>query len=790
MTFSEVLIEIFDIKDNIYNSLDLYILNKLKHNGYLYLIKTWTKIEDLYINNSNCDQLVKTDLIDYFNTYLKIYIVENDFNKGSHLFLEKICNSNNSNVYRISHIFLHTCITMLDDIEIGDFVYKLYQILRLSKFNLNHLLQFYTIITNKSILAQYIVNSDEWICNNTYKNEYMSHLGMLFCKQTLITTTFDDNITNISSLINTMCNSSIKVDVYKWFIHGIQVNKPKLQLMNSDEYLYSDVFLIKIFCVLQNLINEQKQSENYYLKININDYNLENINNLTNFESTLFFINYWYFILSIKYIITDYNIYIKEIVYIDSKINEITKSEWWQSKHKLRIQYFSKLKKKKYGYQKKKNKYLNLLKSDVIVNNYINTCTLICTCALQNNNIYNSEDIMNTIIDSILTLFKYNNKLVIDNSIELIIKIIANYSNLNIQYKCIEYLVNYIPTTGFNHIHSDLFQKNIINKLTLIYNNTEKFQNDQFYERFEPRYYISFLIRFLLNDNLYCILYKEYIQQNSSEIDSFILYTLHDMSELLYEIIYIFEKINTLSTDLTSVDQEDEILKVLKLIETFSIFFTENILLVNKLINDILTDIEISTQLYNKFQETLLHVIRKICINYDKYTTLIVTHNIELNIKGLLTKLIDIVIILNKSPYFNKLLFDKELEYSFNLFTKIKNILFSDSIYSWSIYYNLLELESSIEKCISDKKEFNIPDKFLDPILNTVMSNPVILPDSHIFINLDTIKTHLETNQTDPFNRTPLTIDNLETYNNQQEIIDKINEFKKELSEITFKNNF
>ena len=56
MSFSELLIEVFDINDNIYNNIDLYILNKLKHNGYLYLIKTWGKIEDLYINNNNCNQ--------------------------------------------------------------------------------------------------------------------------------------------------------------------------------------------------------------------------------------------------------------------------------------------------------------------------------------------------------------------------------------------------------------------------------------------------------------------------------------------------------------------------------------------------------------------------------------------------------------------------------------------------------------------------------------------------------------------------------------------------------------
>ncbi|KAF8501083.1 ubiquitin elongating factor core-domain-containing protein [Russula emetica] len=56
-----------------------------------------------------------------------------------------------------------------------------------------------------------------------------------------------------------------------------------------------------------------------------------------------------------------------------------------------------------------------------------------------------------------------------------------------------------------------------------------------------------------------------------------------------------------------------------------------------------------------------------------------------------------------------------------------------------------------------------VPDEFLvilaDPLMFTVMRDPVILPTSRTVIDLSTIKSHLLSDAKDPFNRTPLTIE-------------------------------
>lgn len=53
------------------------------------------------------------------------------------------------------------------------------------------------------------------------------------------------------------------------------------------------------------------------------------------------------------------------------------------------------------------------------------------------------------------------------------------------------------------------------------------------------------------------------------------------------------------------------------------------------------------------------------------------------------------------------------------------------------------------------------PDEFLDPIMSTLMLDPVILPSSNVTVDRTTIARHLLSDQTDPFNRSPLTMDQI-----------------------------
>ncbi|XP_053308608.1 ubiquitin conjugation factor E4 A [Spea bombifrons] len=69
---------------------------------------------------------------------------------------------------------------------------------------------------------------------------------------------------------------------------------------------------------------------------------------------------------------------------------------------------------------------------------------------------------------------------------------------------------------------------------------------------------------------------------------------------------------------------------------------------------------------------------------------------------------------------------------------------------------SLADLQQREEETYADA-----PDEFLDPIMNTVMSDPVILPSSRVTVDRSTIARHLLSDQSDPFNRSPLTMDQI-----------------------------
>ncbi|KAI1923414.1 Ubiquitin conjugation factor E4 [Ophidiomyces ophidiicola] len=54
-----------------------------------------------------------------------------------------------------------------------------------------------------------------------------------------------------------------------------------------------------------------------------------------------------------------------------------------------------------------------------------------------------------------------------------------------------------------------------------------------------------------------------------------------------------------------------------------------------------------------------------------------------------------------------------------------------------------------------------IPDEFLDPLMFTLMEDPVQLPSSKISIDRSTIRSHLLSDPNDPFNRAPLKIEDV-----------------------------
>ncbi|BFZ57128.1 Ubiquitin conjugation factor E4 [Savitreella phatthalungensis] len=75
---------------------------------------------------------------------------------------------------------------------------------------------------------------------------------------------------------------------------------------------------------------------------------------------------------------------------------------------------------------------------------------------------------------------------------------------------------------------------------------------------------------------------------------------------------------------------------------------------------------------------------------------------------------------------------------------------------------------------LEDEDLGDIPEEFLDPLTSDLMRHPVVLPTSRTVCDLSTIKRHLLNDPTDPFNRTPL---NIEQVKPDQELQARIEAF-------------
>ena len=75
------------------------------------------------------------------------------------------------------------------------------------------------------------------------------------------------------------------------------------------------------------------------------------------------------------------------------------------------------------------------------------------------------------------------------------------------------------------------------------------------------------------------------------------------------------------------------------------------------------------------------------------------------------------------------------------------------------------------------QEEIEYPEEFCDPLMACEIKNPVILPGTDTIMEKSVISRHLLTDLKNPFNREPLTLEELEDFNKKPEVIEKINEF-------------
>jgi ubiquitin conjugation factor E4 B len=136
------------------------------------------------------------------------------------------------------------------------------------------------------------------------------------------------------------------------------------------------------------------------------------------------------------------------------------------------------------------------------------------------------------------------------------------------------------------------------------------------------------------------------------------------------------------------------------------------------------------------------------------------------NPKQLLADIVDVYLNLKGKEDFIQAVARDGRSYKPLTFERAANIMTKWALKSAEELKSWSNLTTSIQRAKeADEQEEedlgDIPDEFLDPLIYTLMKDPVILPTSRVTIDRSTIRSHLLSDPNDPFNREPLKIEDV-----------------------------
>lgn len=134
------------------------------------------------------------------------------------------------------------------------------------------------------------------------------------------------------------------------------------------------------------------------------------------------------------------------------------------------------------------------------------------------------------------------------------------------------------------------------------------------------------------------------------------------------------------------------------------------------------------------------------------------------NPKAMLADIVDVYLNLQEKESFIDAVATDERSYKPEYWETAKNILTRFALKSPEQLKEWEKLSDSIEtkKAEVDAEDADlgdIPDEYTDPLMASLMEDPVILPRSRVTVDRASVRSMLLNDKIDPFNRTPLTIE-------------------------------
>lgn len=307
--------------------------------------------------------------------------------------------------------------------------------------------------------------------------------------------------------------------------------------------------------------------------------------------------------------------------------------------------------------------------------------------------------------------------------------------------------------------------------------------SSQFEDKFNTRYYISQIFKRIWSNKIYRYKLSEESKTDPDFFIRFVALLLNDSTYLLDESLSKLSQIHNLQSQMASEGATPEMGENLASMERMATSYVQlaaqTVTLLN-LFTSTVPSAFVCPELVDRFAAMLDYNLDALVgpkcgdlkvENPEKYSW---------KPRELLKSIIHIYLNLEEQEEFAVAVARDGRSFKVEIFTRACEILSKRALMSQE---DLKRLQKFAEKAQrikesedEDEEELgDIPDEFLDPLMFTLMKEPVILPSSKVTIDLSTIKSHLLSDAKDPFNRAPL---NIEDVKPDEEMKRRIQEFK------------
>ncbi|PLB54451.1 putative ubiquitin fusion degradation protein UfdB [Aspergillus steynii IBT 23096] len=313
----------------------------------------------------------------------------------------------------------------------------------------------------------------------------------------------------------------------------------------------------------------------------------------------------------------------------------------------------------------------------------------------------------------------------------------------------------------------------------------------QFFDKFNIRYEIFQIIKCIWPNTLYRDkLYK----QSKKNLDFFVRFVnllLNDVTFVLDESFGAFITIHKTQTELrnegasmdpTARQQKEEHLASAQRNAKSYMQLTNETVSMLKLFTDALAESFTMPEIVQRLADMLDYNLDAMVGPKSSSLRVENLQDYGFNPRALLSEIVDVYLNLMSKESFITAVARDGRSYKPANFAKAVDILRKWSLKSpeelkrWEKLLAMVkEAKAADEQAEEDLGE--VPDEFLDPLIYTLMEDPVILPGSRVSIDRSTIRSHLLSDPHDPFNRVPL---KMEDVTPDTELKAKIEAFKSE----------